>query len=539
MPTLNRSLVALLALFIATQATPALAQYEVQASSFLGGAMADEIRGTRIQSDGTIVLAANTSALPSGVTPTLLPGALPTSTGALLRLSPEGDRVLSVTRFAGEARDLALDAEDNVWLAAGSAGVIALNPDGSFRWSASPGHVHRIDVASDGRAAALVPTNVGGADDTPGEGQVVLFDAAGAELRRFAGHRNTLDIAFDATSETVVLIGWRQATANDGMRNEPVQIAYLRGVGTDGMTRWTDYDWSTDVSSPSFINRPENNMADTRGYRVSFGRDGRLLAAFECAGGNHIFRYLPTDISTRSAIVLGDNFHTFSNTRSEHKTFFGIYDPRSGEYLTGQQLVGRLSSGRGNTVRVQRGEITTDESGRVYLVGAAASGLPLTLQPEGTGDYTGGAYLAVMSADLTTRLFITRLTPSGRSQSVDARTLGANTSLVFGGEAHANDMGDPQFFARNALQPTLGGGEDGFFGVLTTGALEPLSDAGPRPDGGPRADAGIGSADAGPSVSQPGCGCRATRHAPSASTLFVALASLCLLQRRRASSRKM
>ena len=515
--------------------SPALAQYEVQASSFLGGAGDDEIRGTRIQADGTIVIAANTSALPSGAAETLILGATPASTGALLRLSADGQRVLSVTRFAGAPRDLALDAEDRIWIAAGSSGVIALNADGSFRWSASPGHVHRIDVASDGRAAALVPSDVGGADNTPGEGQVVLYDAGGAELRRFAGHRNTLDLAFDATSETVVLIGWRQANASDGMRTEPVQIAYLRGVGTDGVTRWTNYDWSTEVGAPNFINRPENNMADTRGYRVSFGRDGRLLAAFECAGGNHIFRYLPTDIATRSAIVGGDDFHNFSNTRSEHKTFFGIYDPRSGEYLTGQQLVGRLNDGRGNTVRVQRGEITTDESGRVYLVGAAAFGLPLTLRPEGTGEYTGGAYLAVMSADLTTRLFVTRLTPSGRSQSVDARTLGATTSLVFGGEVHANDMGDPEFFTRNPVQSALGGEEDGFFGVLTTGALAPLADAGPRPDSGPRADAGLGGADAGPSLSQPGCGCRATRHGPSASSFFVTLASLWMLQRRRAS----
>lgn len=526
------------ALLVST--SPALAQYEVQASSFLGGAGDDEIRGTRIQADGTIVIAASTSALPSGASETFILDATPASTGALLRLSADGQRVLSVTRFAGAPRDLALDAEDRIWIAAGPAGVIALNADGTFRWSANPGHVHRIDVAAGGSAAALVPSNVGGADDTPGEGQVVLFDADGAELRRFAGHRNTLDLAFDATSETVVLIGWRQATANDGMRNEPVQIAYLRGVGTDGVTRWTDYDWSTEVGSPNFINRPENNMADTRGYRVSFGRDGRLLAAFECAGGNHIFRYLPTDISTPSAIMGGDNFHTFSNTRSEHKTFFGIYDPRSGEYLMGQQLVGRLNDGRGNTVRVQRGEITTDESGRVYLVGAAAFGLPLTLQPEGTGDYTGGAYLAVMSADLTTRLFVTRLTPSGRSQSVDARTLGASTSLVFGGEVHANDMGNPEFFTRNPVQSVLGGEEDGFFGVLTTGALAPLADAGPRPDGGPRADAGLGSADAGPSVSQPACGCRASRdRMPSAAAFSVALASLLVVRRRRAPRRTM
>ena len=537
---LNAFRAACLTAMLVSSTTPALAQYEVQASSFLGGAADDEIRGTRIQADGTIVIAANTSALPSGASQTFILGATSASTGALLRLSADGQRVLSVTRFGGAPRDLALDAQDRIWIAAGSTGVIALNADGSFRWSASPGHVHRIDVTSDGRAAALVPSNVGGADDTPGEGEVVLFDAEGAELQRFAGHRNTLDLAFDATSERVVLIGWRQANASDGMRTEPVQIAYLRGVGTDGVTRWTNYDWSTEVGAPNFINRPENNMADTRGYRVSFGRDGRLLAAFECAGGNHIFRYLPTDIATRSAIVGGDAFHTFSNTRSEHKTFFGIYDPADGEYLVGQQLVGRLSDGRGNTVRVQRGEITTDESGRVYLVGAAAFGLPLTLQPEGTGSYTGGAYLAVMSPDLTTRLFLTRLTPSGRSQSVDARTLGATTSLVFGGEVRANDMGNPEFFTRNPMQSTLGGGDDGFFGVFTTGALAPLADAGPRLDAGPRADGGRGATEPEPGGAQPGCGCRTSgRAAPLTPAWLVAIAALVTMRRRRASRRTM
>lgn len=177
-------------------------------------------------------------------------------------------------------------------------------------------------------------------------------------------------------------------------------------------------------------------MADSRGYRVAVGRDGQLYAGYEVAGGNHIFRYDPFDITRTVSIVGGDHYHAFHNSRSEHKTFFARYDPSNGAYLAGQQLCGRLSTGRCNAVRMRGGAITADAQGRVYLAGAAASGLPLSVTPPGTGTYTGGGYIVAMSADLGSRLFVTRVDPGAGAFAVDARALTSSgiPNIVWAGQ---------------------------------------------------------------------------------------------------------
>jgi len=48
-----------------------------------------------------------------------------------------------------------------------------------------------------------------------------------------------------------------------------------------------------------------SRRVDTRGYRCAIGRDGRLYIAFEAAGGNHLFRYSPTDINEPFKLVGG------------------------------------------------------------------------------------------------------------------------------------------------------------------------------------------------------------------------------------------
>ncbi|WP_310395889.1 T9SS type A sorting domain-containing protein [Hymenobacter sp.] len=454
--------------------TPASrAQFTVTSASYLGDASStDAAAGCRIQADGTIVLAANIGAAqPGGLPATVLNNAGATAGGAILRLSPDGRTLLSVTRLAAQVTDLALDGNDNILVAAGLAGVFKLPPTaGSLTWNRLSGtFINRVDAAANGHCAVLRPSNVADPDGAAGNGQVTLLAPDGSVVSTFTGYNNTQDVCLDGT--TLVTVGWRQATAFDGTRNEPVQIAYLRGHSYAGAVTWTAYDWSTDRTSPRFINRPTNNMADTRGYRCSIGRDGKLYAAFECAGGNHIFRYSTTDITQSASIVGGDQYHNFSNTRSEHKTFLARYEPATGAYLRGQQLVNRLPSGAGNTIRVKGGEIRADETGRVYIGGAAAFGLPaLTLDPPGLGTYTGGAWLMVLSADLTQRLFVTRLSAGGQTAALDARVIGGQSARL----AWAGRTGSDPQYVLNPLQAAAGGGtQDGFFAVI--GSSGPLS----------------------------------------------------------------
>ncbi len=383
----------LLSLVAGITAGAAISESNFTTCSLLGGAT-DSVCGTRIQSDGSIVLAANVSTGPVAASAR---GAA-AGRGMVVRLSPDGTKLLSARRVADEVRDLALDAQDNIYVACGNQGAIKLDPiAGKELWKQSTESLCvRLDAAADGACALL---NYSKDDDsTPGAGRVLVLDANGQPLGSFKGRHNTIDVALDGRSQTVVTIGWRQAKAFDGQRQQPVQISHLTGRSYDGAEKYHLYDWSVNPEAPDFLNKPSNNMADTRGYRCAMGADGKLYTAFECAGGNHIFRYEPRLVNgawveAKGKKAKGDQYHAFYNSRAEHKTFVAQFDPATGEYLRGQEFTGRLSSGRANAVRVKNGTIAAGADGSVFVGGTAASGLPVSFTPPGTGDYTGGGFL--------------------------------------------------------------------------------------------------------------------------------------------------
>lgn len=404
--------------------------YRVLMSSRLGGqGDADAVVGTAIQSDGSVVIAAN---LTPGATfgkaaVNFAGGSANGAVGVVARLSADGATLQSMQVIAAPVHDLAIDGQDRVYVAAGDTGIGRLDAkvtQSELMYKAQ-GPVERIDVAADGTVAAFV----GGKAN-----RIVVIAPDKKLLSDTPGKSLTQDVCIDGKSKTIIFTGFRNARAFDGKKTYPVQVAYLKGIGYDGQDKWWDYGWTTDKDKPDFLNRPENNMADTRGYRCSIGGDGKLYAAFEAAGGNHIFRYSPHDIMKKSeAMVGGDQYHQFHNSRAEHKTIFGRFDPATGEALKLIQLAGRLSDGKANAVRVKNGGITADAQGRVYLGGAAAYGLPMSWMPEGTGDYTGGAFLLVMSPDFTKRLLTTRLTPGGTTAAVAVREVGGKVRIALGG----------------------------------------------------------------------------------------------------------
>jgi hypothetical protein len=483
-----RLLVVLLGSIALTSAT----EFDFRASSYLGGATSSEaVRGVAIQSNGTIVLVAN---LPDyqvpGIQETWLSSANGSSQGVVIRLAPDGRSVLSLTRLADQLLDVVCDDADNLYIAAWGDGFFKLDPAaGSVHWHKQLANVRRCDATGNGVSVALVTDELEPNSETP-DSRMHLFNAEGDPERIIAGHRHTLDVAIDGASRTICFLGWRQASSWYDNKTYPVQISYMRGCGYDGAVKWTAYDWSSDRDSPDWLNAPTNNMADNRGICIDVGRDGKLYAAFEVAGGNHMFRYDPFDINQAATIVKGDMFHNWYDTKSEHKTFFARYEPATGAYLAGQQFCARKNDGKGNSLKPY--QITADAEGRVYLVGAAAAHLPIpdrytpktgevAINPvpfSAIEDYEGGAYMLVMSQDLTTRLFCTR-TALGVSYGVDARTLAdGSPRFAWGGQANIN--GTNIHYTHDAIQAQAGGGtKDAFFTVIApelTAAVAPLID---------------------------------------------------------------
>jgi hypothetical protein len=446
----------------------ATSDYDITAASYFGGAGSDDrVVGVAIQSNGVVVLAVNLShtIAPRIRDESTPPIAVQTPGGYIARLTPDGTEILSLVFVGQTILDLACDDSDNLYAALWTDGAVKMDRTAeTVLWENSGLWAQRIDAGPEGYCAVLS----GDSDPYDRGSDVLIVDPDGQQLGFVSSGKWKYDVCIDEASRTVIYTGFRNAHTS----GNPVQIAYVRGVSYDGQVKYTAYDWSADASSPDWLNRPANNMADTRGYRCSIGRDGKLYCAFECAGGNHMFRYSPFDIMQKVAIVGGDRWHEFYNTRSEHKTFFARYDAATGAYLRGQQFCGRLSNNSGNTVRVQGGQIVADEMGRVYLGGTSAWGLPLPGHPNYREDedevafnpfpdgYLGGAWLLVMSEDFRTRLYCTRLT-SQKTHAIAARVhAGEAAHIVFGGYTEG------EMYTRDPIGSALFGTQDGWFAVI-------------------------------------------------------------------------
>src|SRR5512135_3277871 len=97
----------------------AITENSFSACSLLGGTN-DSVRAARIQSDGSIVLAANVSDGP------IAKAASGTGKGMVICLAPGGAKVLAATRVSAEIRDLAIDGKDQIYVALGQEGAIKL-----------------------------------------------------------------------------------------------------------------------------------------------------------------------------------------------------------------------------------------------------------------------------------------------------------------------------------------------------------------------------------------------------------------------------
>ncbi|MGC9450380.1 MAG: PKD domain-containing protein [Oceanipulchritudo sp.] len=515
--TLTRSLLSTcLFLWVAYAFNSAIAQdteFGLNASTYFGDISGNEsVYGMAYQSDGTLVVAVNAGPLtPAGVSPLYLNGATDNSPGTILRLTGDGETVLSLTRLSGAVYDLSVDAADNLLVAAGTDGLMRLNPvaNSVLATALAGSFVYRADSAGDGHAVALVPGNPGDPDQKSGKGMIHLFDAALTELNSFEGaYANTTDVAIEGPSETIFMIGWSNKSTWGGVDygpSTPVDVPGLSAVPygynpAGGINaRWAGYNWSSKVwldaektiPNPDYLNYPfstdpsnltedrypivqSNNMADSRGYRVVMGADGNLYSAFEYDGGNTPFRWSPTDLTVAKDPVGGDIFHQTFNTSTVPKVFFGRYDPSTGEVLRSQWYTNRLYSSVGppkdNTVRMKGGSLRADEQGRVFIGGTSAYGLPLpgnqvyspnpgetTFNPFLPTEYVGGAYLMAYSPDFATRLYTTRLATGGNTRAIAARLIGSEPwpRIAWGGAANLNF---PLYTAK-PVQPQPGYGD--------------------------------------------------------------------------------
>ena len=385
-------------------------------SSIVGGIGQDEIRGIIFQKNGTIILAANIGNISHLNPPTkFLNGATTDSSGVIIRLSSDGKKILSITRLCSKIADISKDGNDNLYVAASKSGVFKINPTAdTIRWRKFfPKTVHRIDAGTSGKNICMTANETDIDDATLTGTNNYLHDENGNLIYQYGGvSQYGADVAIDEVSQTVIMVGFKNFNTFDrsgGTQVLPVYIPVMRGRTYSGITKYVAYDWSSDTTSTRWINRSNNNMADARLNRCVIGQDGKLYLAGQVYGGNHCFRYSPYDIMEPTVLVGGDHFFTLSNTGTESHVYVGRYDPATGIKDRGQTFTARLPNTKGNSVFIDKGDLNADSTGRIYLTGTSAYGLPLTTDYI-PGEYTGGAYLLVLSPSMATREMCVRLT---------------------------------------------------------------------------------------------------------------------------------
>ena len=439
-------------------------------STYLGGSATDEaFTGAVYLGDGTLVMSGimDPGLFPGAVIPAYLNGSVAGDRGVVVRLSEDGQTVLSVTVVGTRVLDIDTDGSGRIFVAAGDDGVVVLDSTAStVLWANDYGapHVHRVDAADGGTFAVITSSVFDYLDEKINTGTNYVYDTDYVQLGTMGGiGAFTTDVAVDEATQTVVFIGWKNITnMEDDTGTNPVDIPGLIGRAYDGSEKWRGYDWGKQGDPRGWLNEPENNMADTRGCRVIIGPDGKVYAGIEFDGGNTPLRYSPLDITVPVSVVGGDPYHTMSNTSTVPKTFVGRYDPASGAYETGQWITNRLDNGNDNTLRIRNGNLFIDAAGRIHVVGGSAAGLPLTHDPlPGTG-YTGGAYHLVYSPDFTSREYVTRLTLSSANGLATHAGIAVSPS---GKVATAGRTSSPFLFDVNAWQSSLHTYADAQFAV--------------------------------------------------------------------------
>jgi hypothetical protein len=429
--------------------------------------VAEFIRGMAYQEDDTLVLGGVINPeFFSDIVPTVLPSAVAGQNGVIVRMSENGRTVLSVSVVGEVVADLSLDAAGNIYVAAGPTGIIKLNPTAdAVLWHHTPGDMgianklaHRIDAAPNGMTAALMSATTTYGAQNLAAGDVALVHPDGTlhpVLMAGSGGTYTTDIAVDAELERVWIAGWKNFSTFEGVQIFPVDVPIfaVRSYAAENFNERVirGYDWESNDDNGRWLNRLDNNMADTRTQRVTIAPNGDVYIGLEYDGGNTPIRYDPYDLSLPVQLVGGDQYHTNFFTSTVPKIAVIRLDRVTGAFKTGQYMMNRLSSGADNTLRLRGGELRVDEVGRVHVVGDSAAGTPLTFDAL-PGVYNGGAVHWVLSPDLSTREMVTRWTPGG---SLNAVAVSPSGKVAVGGTLSGDAM-----YRRRALLSELQGETD-------------------------------------------------------------------------------
>jgi len=427
--------------------------FHVCTATYLGGPGSDVPGGVEVAPDGTVVVGGAFPGHDFGV----VAQELGAGDGAVLRLSPDGTELLSVTRLGGPVLDLAV-APGGELAVAGGFGVALLAADASAAlWNVALADARRVAVGSDGAVAALYGKSVR------------VLDATGAQLGDLAVSGTAVhDVALDGASHSVLVTGYRQS---DEGACQQYKSTFIRSHGYDGAARWTNYDWNGgDVDDTE-------DCADSTGFGLAIGRDGKLYYAAKSDGGNTVHRKQPRDLGVDAPNVATDPYDTPYGLQGANAVgYYARFDAATGEHLGGQFLVSRKATGDEDPAAAEANaappdQITALADGTMVIVGTSAY-LLADHDKKSIDGVKLGAYIAyepyvlIVAADFKQRLAWTSFTASGPGGSRGVAVGPDSAAILF---AQSGDsLATGTLITREAIQPAPGGDGEAWLAVFPT-----------------------------------------------------------------------
>jgi hypothetical protein len=277
--------------------------------------------------------------------------------------------------------------------------------------------VSRVAMSPDGYVGAIAGKTVH------------LYDAQGAEVfSKLRDYTEVTDVeVLSCNGNQLVYVTSFRNTSFVSIDNEtnPVQIARLEALDFTGEVKWFLFSDSAETI--------KQNVADTRLYRVTLGRDGYLYTAGESAGTATIFRWRGQPMSedeqygeTKPFLTQIDVHTQLHNSGAAHLPYYARIHPTHGELVTSQMSFPRREDTKANAMRL--GDIAIAANGALYFGGSAGASIfnrdSLTLNGDAVGGYGGGdrTWMAI-APNFKARNFWTVLAGEGGNgmvQGVDA-----------------------------------------------------------------------------------------------------------------------
>ncbi|WRH65268.1 MAG: Calx-beta domain-containing protein [Planktothrix sp. GU0601_MAG3] len=231
--------------------------------------------------------------------------------GEIQRLQNGNTAPLSNTPLGGIVNDLDVDRDSGEIVVVGDFGIKVYNPTANTVLWSQPGTFNRVAIASDGTVATL-----NNSTDT-----ITLWNPTGTQLTSTTltgTNVNPADITIDPTTKQVFVTGYNQVTSI-------LQTPFLRGFDSSLNLLWKTWDFSaTEVTG-------QNLGADTRGERITIGKNGGLYFLGRTDGGNNVFQRDGKTITQNSTTNVDvDSFSNFSGAGAGTFTFHAKINPNNG-----------------------------------------------------------------------------------------------------------------------------------------------------------------------------------------------------------------